>query len=94
LNQWTSQPRFKYGANLGDFILSCSTLFSGNAYSKVAVFLTGLNMKPPNRTLFYKIHTHYAVGAVDTLWKEVQSEVLEDCKGREVVLLGKCDQYF
>lgn len=83
-----------HGSHLGDFQTSCAILFSGHAYAKIAVLLTSLHMKPPNRTLFYKIHTHYAVKAVDDLWSEVQAETLEGCKGRDIVLLGElytCD---
>ena len=67
-----SQPRFKYGANLGDFLASAAVLFSGNDYSKIAVFLTAIHMKPMNKDLYYKIQAKYAILAVDKMWEEVE----------------------
>ena len=67
---------------------SCSTIYSGLENQKVAVFLTALNMKPVHRNLHYKIQGHYAIPAVDVVWKKKQKEILDKCRDRPVAVGG------
>ena len=65
-----------------------STIYSGLEYQKVAVFLTALNMKPVNRNLHYKVQGHYAIPAVDAVWKKKKKEILDKCRNRPVAVGG------
>ena len=56
---------------------------------KIVQYLQSINMKPFNRTMYYKIHTQYAVKTVEDLWAAVLEDNIAQCKDRDVILLGK-----
>ncbi|KAI8495287.1 hypothetical protein Bbelb_272730 [Branchiostoma belcheri] len=87
--KWHSQPRFKYGLQAGDFMLSSSILLSGNNYSKVSLMSSFMNLGCVCETTFLRVQRQYCVPVIETFWQRKLQALVREMKRRDkVVLLG------
>ncbi|KAM4545156.1 uncharacterized protein PAE49_017857 [Odontesthes bonariensis] len=59
--RWSSQPMFKFGMLVGDFMLATNISLSGNNYAKISLLFKFMNMGMADRSNFCKIQDSFRV---------------------------------
>ncbi|XP_064636950.1 uncharacterized protein LOC135493502 [Lineus longissimus] len=89
---WESQPK-RRNTYWGNILISAAILFSGSLASKALRVFSFANIKVHCRRTFYYHQKHYLRQAVRTVWKRLQSGLLDGLRGRQLMLGGdaRCD---
>ena len=70
--KWSSQHRLaSRGVHAGDFMLASSIILSGNHYSKIALLMKALGMKPMRKAFFYDVQAQYCLPAIHSFWENI-----------------------
>ncbi|XP_048746291.2 uncharacterized protein LOC125658891 isoform X2 [Ostrea edulis] len=85
---WCSQPQLNPRLHSGDFLICGSILTSGNKYRKMALWAEMLKLKFPSADQFHRICRTYIIPTIDNFRSGHQKELLNNCKDRDVVVLG------
>jgi len=89
VRKWCSQPVLNNRLHAGDLLTSAAILFSGNNYTKVALFAKFMHLPFVCKSTFFKLQRLYLVPVIDAYWQEVQAKVLEELADKPIVVLGK-----
>ncbi|XP_056004405.1 uncharacterized protein LOC125658363 isoform X2 [Ostrea edulis] len=87
-HHWCSQPQLNRRLHSGDFLICGSILTSGNKYRKMALWAEMLKLKFPSADQFHRICRTYIIPTIDNFRSDHQKELLNNCKDRDVVVLG------
>ncbi|WAR10611.1 hypothetical protein MAR_035687 [Mya arenaria] len=86
--RWCSQPTLNRGVFSGDFLISATTVLSGNNFGKMELWADMLQLKFPSASKFFRIQRTYLVPSVDRYWKTHQQDLFQSLRGKDVVILG------
>ncbi|XP_062379106.1 uncharacterized protein LOC134067711 isoform X2 [Sardina pilchardus] len=87
--RWSSQPMFKYGMLVGDFMLASNILLSGNNYAKISLLFKFMNMGMVERSNFFRIQDSFCVDSIKEFWNEKRAKVITQLQPKgPVVVLG------
>lgn len=87
-HKWCSQPLFNRGLHSGDVLISASLVATGNNFQKLALFASFLKLPFLSSSSFWKIQRTYVVPSIVQIWESHQNEVLDEFRGKDLVLLG------
>ncbi|XP_062612144.1 uncharacterized protein LOC134273936 [Saccostrea cucullata] len=87
-NKWCSQPLLNRRLHTGDLLLASATVLSGNNFQKIDLFAKVLGLPILSSSTFFKIQRTYIVPSVDHHWTSHLDSVLEEFRGKEVVVFG------
>ena len=77
--------------NLADLMLASAITISGNNFAKVALLLRFANVAMVSQSSMYRIQAHLVVPVVNQYWAEMQQGVLDEHRGKDLVVAGKSD---
>lgn len=86
--RWCSLRLLNRGLHVGDFLTSSAIITSGNNFSKVALFAKFVKLHFVSKSVFYRIQHCYAVPAVEQYWLKDQAALIDDFRGKDVIVLG------
>lgn len=87
-HKWCSQPLLNRGLHSGDARISASLVATGNNFQKLALFASFWKLPFLSSSSFWKIQRTYVVPSIVEIWESHQSEVLDEFRGKDLVLLG------
>ncbi|WAR29892.1 hypothetical protein MAR_003460 [Mya arenaria] len=86
--RWCSQPLLNRRVHSGDFLISATTVLSGNNFSKLKLWADMLKLKFPSEQQFFRVQGAYLVPTVDSYWQEHQQDLIQSFHGQDVIVLG------
>ena len=94
--KWGSQHRLaSRGINVGDFMLASSIVLTGNHYTKIALLMKALGMKPMHKALFFDVQARYCLPAVESCWNTILADTLSKyTDGVIPCIVGECNLNF
>ncbi|XDV52409.1 hypothetical protein PO909_021139 [Leuciscus waleckii] len=63
-----------------NLLVSASTVFTGSTYADISEWAAVLNLQVPHKTTFNAIQSSYLIPAIDEVFKEQQSAILDTLK--------------
>ncbi|XP_052790214.1 uncharacterized protein LOC128224420 [Mya arenaria] len=88
ITRWYSQPTLNRGVLSGDFLISATTVLSGNNFGKMKLWADMLQLKFPSASKFFRIQWTYLVPSVDRYWETHLQDLFQSLRGKDVVILG------
>ncbi|WAR13164.1 hypothetical protein MAR_027344 [Mya arenaria] len=85
--RWCSQPLLNRRVHSGDFLISATTVLSGNNFSKLKLWADMLKLKFPSEQQFFRVQGAYLVPTVDSYWQEHQQDLIQSFHGQDVIVL-------
>lgn len=77
--QWNSCPDVR-GIPSNNLLVSVGTVITGSTYAGISEWAAVLNLQVPHKTTFYAIQSSYLIPAIDEVFKEQQTALLEHLK--------------
>ncbi|XP_061167182.1 uncharacterized protein LOC133176022 [Saccostrea echinata] len=87
-HKWCSQPLLNRRVHSGDVLISAALLASGNNFQKISLFFKFLKLPILSVSSFIKIQRTYVTPTIEEIWKKHQNDILEEFRGKDVVVLG------
>lgn len=87
-HKWRSQSLLNRGLHSGDARISASLVATGNNFQKLALFASFWKLPFLSSSSFWKIQRTYVVPSIVEIWESHQNEVLDEFRGKDLVLYG------
>ncbi|WAR05813.1 hypothetical protein MAR_021182 [Mya arenaria] len=87
ITRWYSQPTLNRGVLSGDFLISATTVLSGNNFRKMKLWADMLQLKCQSASKFFRIQRTYLVPSVDRYLETHQRDLFQSLCGKDVVKL-------
>ena len=91
----SSLPRLRHAKDAGNIIIVAAAEFSGIGFTKLHKFSSLLNLRIPQKTMFYDHRKQFVFPEIDAAWRKNQVKQIEEIKkcGRvlELAVDGQCD---
>lgn len=88
VHRWNSQPKVRH-AFIGNFLLSCAMMTSGNNYGKVALLFKFISLGFPGPTAYHRTIRLFTAPVINTTFSQMMQELRDRHKGKDLIVAGE-----